>query len=151
MSPDRVLTIENLQNKVPVNRSKISKVIFSILRRLRIRKNVRIGVYFVGDGKIKVLNRRYLKHDRSTDVICFDLSMNKKETLADIFISADTAVSNAKKFNTTPGYELCLYAAHGVLHLFGFDDTTRSKRRLMRRKEKEIMTMFFTNPQEASI
>ena len=143
MSHVNTIHVENLQNKVRVNRSKIAKIVLAVLRRLKTGKNAQISIYFVSDTKIGELNRKYLCKLGATDVISFDISNNPEEILADIFISADTAVVNARKFKTTTDYELCLYAVHGVLHLLGFNDTTDAKRRVMRRMENEIMEITY--------
>ena len=143
MSLVRKIVIENLQHKVPVSEKRIRNIVSDALNFLKAAKPAQFNIYFVNDRKITRLNRRYLKEDRPTDVISFDISAGKKEMLADIFISADTAFSNARKFNTTPDYELCLYAVHGVLHLLGFNDTTARQSAAMHRKEKQILDQFF--------
>ena len=141
--------IENLQNKVRVARTTIRRIVFAVLSRHKDRlkdgEKSRINIYFVSDKKIIELNRKYLNKSGATDVIAFDISLRTECIMADIFISADTAVSNAKKFDTTPDHELCLYAVHGVLHLLGFDDTSKTKERVMRQMENEIMEKNYGN------
>jgi len=58
---------------------------------------------------------------------------------ADIVISTDTAVRNARIFKTNRFYELHLYLVHGLLHLLGYDDSNRKQIQLMRRKEREYV------------
>lgn len=79
-----------------------------------------------------------------TDVLAFDLSQTKslmarKQIFGEIVISVDTAKRNAQIFNTNFNYELTLYLVHGILHLLGFDDRSKDKRKLMRRKEQELL------------
>ena len=62
-----------------------------------------------------------------------------KILLADIMISTDTAINNARKFKTTPDYELMLYVAHGILHILGYDDRTKTQMKRMRKKEAEYV------------
>lgn len=81
----------------------------------------------------------YLGKNCPTDVISFDISENKDEILADIIISTDTALRNAKIFNTVPIYELYLYVIHGVLHLIGYDDKRKKDRLIMQRKEEFLL------------
>lgn len=79
----------------------------------------------------------------STDVISFNLSERFKSdiTYADIVISTDRAVYNAKIFNTGSLYELYLYVVHGVLHLLGYDDRNTKQRQLMDEKAARILSI----------
>ena len=61
------------------------------------------------------------------------------QMFADIVISTDTAIRNAKIFKTTQLNELYLYVVHGVLHLLGYDDRTQKQRQIMQKKEKEYV------------
>jgi probable rRNA maturation factor len=67
--------------------------------------------------------------------MAFDLSAEKNKICADIIISCDTAVKNARIFKTSPQRELKLYVVHGILHILGYDDHTPSQKALMRKKE----------------
>lgn len=58
--------------------------------------------------------------------------------MGDIIISTDAAIQNARKFKTTPAYELGLYVIHGVLHLLGYDDHGPVKTKRMRKREEEL-------------
>ena len=55
--------------------------------------------------------------------------------MADIVVSADTAIRNAKIYNTTPRQEILLYAIHGILHILGYNDSNPKQRMIMRKKE----------------
>ncbi len=99
-------------------------------------KNGEVNITFITDSMIKRLNSRFHRRNCPTDVLAFDLSRNKKELIADIYISADTAVKNAKVFLTSPGYELYLYVIHGMLHIAGYDDHEPGDIKAMREKEK---------------
>jgi len=46
-------------------------------------------------------------------------SSDKAGRVADIVVSADTAIRNSRLLNTTPRFESCLYVIHGMLHLLG--------------------------------
>jgi len=72
-------------------------------------------------------------------VIAFDLSLDKKKILADIAISTDTAIRQAKIFKTSPLYETYLYVVHGVLHIIGYRDATFKQRKLMDEKAHYIL------------
>lgn len=89
---------------------------------------------------IKELNLMYLGENSPTDVITFDNAQNKKGILsADIAVSTDTAIRNARIFKTTPLYEIYLYVVHGILHLLGYHDKTTRQKKLMQHKTNHIL------------
>jgi len=135
------ITIKNLQNKVPVNPKRIIKTVQKVLLREGIKKSGEITVCFVNDKKIKALNSKYLNRNNPTDVIAFNITdaEDKRNIFADIAISADSAVANARAFKTTPLFELYLYVVHGVLHILGYDHRKKSDQLLMRKKEEQIL------------
>ena len=130
--------IKNLQKKLPIRGVKIKTLILRLLKAEGVKESGEINIFFVNDERIKKLNLKFLKINHSTDVLAFNLSQRKlnKILLADIIISTYTAISNARKFKTTPEYELRLYVIHGLLHILGYDDRNQDKRKLMRKKEQ---------------
>lgn len=91
------------------------------------------------DNQIRELNTLYLGRYCPTDVISFDTSNGKKELIADIAISTDTALRNAKKYSTSPWFEVYLYAIHGLLHVLGYDDATPGTRKKMQERTQGIL------------
>ena len=57
----------------------------------------------------------------------------------EIFISVETAQSQAKVQRTSLLYELRLYLVHGLLHLQGFDDRAEKDRREMTALQERIV------------
>jgi len=136
------ITIKNLQTKLPVHPARIKKIILNILKDEKVKESGWINVCFVDDTLIKKYNAKFHKTKGSTDVLAFNLSdkKNKKKILlADIMISTDTAIKQAKSFKTTADYELSLYVAHGILHILGYNDHTENQKKLMRKKESRYV------------
>lgn len=135
------ITIKNLQNKLTIQPARIKKLINHILKGERVKESGYINICFVNNSLIKKFNIKFLKTSSSTDVLAFNLNNEKKSKilLADIMISTDTAINNARKFKTTSDYELMLYVAHGILHILGYDDHTKTQMKRMRKKEAEYV------------
>jgi probable rRNA maturation factor len=95
----------------------------------------------VDNPLIKKNNLKFLKTNSATDVLAFNSSdrKSKKVFCADIMISTDAALKQARSFKTTPDYELSLYVVHGLLHILGYDDQTRAQIKLMRKKESQYV------------
>ena len=140
------IIIENLQDKIPINSKKIKEVVIKVLSLERIRKKGEITFCFVDDKRIKRLNLKYLDKNSPTDVLAFDIAWPKDSNIfADIVISTDRAIANAKSFRTAAMYELYLYVIHGLLHLLGYDDKTAKERKIMENKANQILSTLNSN------
>lgn len=132
------ITIKNLQSRVLIRPAKIKNLVRKILKGERIKKAGWINICFVDNPSIRRCNAKFLKSDKTTDVLAFD-SGNRGLLLADIMISTDKAIEHAHHFKTAFSYELLLYVAHGILHLLGFNDQTETQIKLMRKKESQYV------------
>ncbi|MGB5370619.1 MAG: rRNA maturation RNase YbeY [Flavobacteriaceae bacterium] len=104
-----------------------------------------LSFIFCADDYLLELNKKYLNHDRYTDIISFDYS--EGPTVAgDVFISVERVKENAKLFGTTFEEELRRVMAHGVLHLMGYRDKSEKDIGIMRKKELEKMKLFHVEP-----
>lgn len=100
--------------------------------------------------KIRDLNKKFLRHDFATDVLSFDLgeipgqeSGRNVIFRGEIIISAEMAVSNARRFESPVARELELYIIHGILHLLGYDDHSPKDIKKMRAKEQELVGQLY--------
>ena len=135
------ITVKNLQKKIPIRPKRIKEAILEALSSQDIKKSGEITVCFVNDKKIRELNLKYHRRDASTDVLAFDISAPgiNRGMFADIVVSTETAVYNAGIYNTSPLYEACLYAIHGVLHLLGYRDRNIKERDLMQARAEKVL------------
>ncbi|HOX55026.1 MAG: rRNA maturation RNase YbeY [Candidatus Omnitrophica bacterium] len=135
------LRIINLQNKIPIPKKKILSKTKKILK-LQNKVAANLSVVFVNDHLIKKLNKKFLRKNRPTDVMAFDLKDKNEHTSSingEIVISTETAVRNSKIYKTKQYDELLLYVIHGVLHLCGFNDHKKQETKLMRKREQYIL------------
>ena len=103
-----------------------------------------LSIVFTTDSGIKRLNLLYRRQNRPTDVLAFSMREGKplkKDSLilGDIAISVDRARKQAKRFKSSFKKEIYLYIIHGLLHLVGYDDKTRSLEKQMREKETALL------------
>ncbi len=94
-----------------------------------------ISLALVNDQTIRDLNRKYLNHDRATDVLSFLLERDEVGIEGEIIVSAETACAAAKAAGWPVESELLLYVVHGLLHLSGYADKTPSERAAMQARE----------------
>jgi len=135
------ITISNLQKKLPIPRKRVKNLVLKILKGEGFNRSGYINICFTNNALIKKLNNKFLRANSATDVLAFNLSDKKTKPfiLADIAISTDTAISNARCFKSTAGDELLLYVTHGVLHILGFNDHAETEIQLMRKKERKYV------------
>ena len=100
-----------------------------------------IAVYLVDEAEIGRLNEKFLHHQGSTDVITLDHRGRAQEgpLSAEIFISLDEALRQARRYGTTWQSEIARYFIHGALHLLGRDDARPGLRRAMKRQEDRLL------------
>jgi probable rRNA maturation factor len=89
---------------------------------------------------IRKINKEFLTHDFSTDVIAFPLG-NDGGIEAEIYINLDAARNQAKKYNVTYTQEARRLLIHGALHLLGYDDKTQRKKNKMHGREEYYVAL----------
>jgi rRNA maturation RNase YbeY len=101
-----------------------------------------INYVFCDDAELLEINLKHLNHNTFTDIITFDYTEGVKIN-SDIFISINRVEENAKKFKVSFEEELHRVIIHGVLHLCGYKDKSKSDTELMRKKENWALNLKF--------
>ena len=111
-----------------------------------------LGVTIVDKDEILELNREYREKDKVTDVLSFpqfaghdelleDLLDEETETLiGDVVICYDVAAQQAEEYGTGFTREMLYLFVHSVMHLFGYDHMEEDEKKLMRRREEEVLS-----------
>lgn len=99
-----------------------------------------ITIIFCSDKYLLDLNRQFLNHDYFTDIITFDTS-SEKFLSGEIYISTDRVRENATGLGVSFDQELRRVIIHGVLHLAGYPDSTKSQKKAMRLKEDACLSL----------
>lgn len=128
--------------RTPIRRAMWARLAQDILRQVR-RPRAELGVHVVGDRRMRQLNKRYRKQDKSTDVLAFPMQEGpgpRTDLLGDVVISLPTAQRQAKESNHSLDRELTGLLVHGVLHLCGYDhELGDAEARRMQRREHAIL------------
>lgn len=90
---------------------------------------------FCTDNYLLKLNEEYLKHNTFTDILTFTLSGTSLPIVSEIYISVDRVKENATELNESYENELHRVMIHGILHLCGYNDHSKTEKVLMRKKE----------------
>ena len=76
-------------------------------------------VALVSDARVRALNRKYRKKDKSTDVLSFP--SDERGFLGDVVIAEGVSARQAREAGHSRATELRVLALHGLLHLLGYD------------------------------
>lgn len=124
------------------NRNLDKKRVHNLINSLKLELQFTIQslyINFIDSEKIREINKEYLKHNYSTDVISFNYSGSNNELDGEIFISLDDAAGFAEKYKVSLNSELKRLVIHGILHLIGFNDNNKSNRSKMKKMENSLL------------
>jgi probable rRNA maturation factor len=118
----------------------VRRAVRSAVGPFALAADARITIAFIDDDEMRTLNARYRKMDRTTDVLSFGQALGRANgeravkklrrdedgslDVGDILISVAQAARQAKRRRHALVREIAFLAAHGALHLLGFEDET---------------------------
>lgn len=141
--------------RIKVSEPTLKKIAANILKDLGFKRAV-LSVVLVDGPEMRKLNRRYLRHAWSTDVLAFSqqkssghlkatlpaqvLSRKDIDFLGDIALCLPTIRAQSREYEHTFEEELHYCLCHGILHLLGYEDRDRIAFKRMHRKQSQILT-----------
>jgi len=138
------VNISSSQRALRIPRKKITALVEFVVAAQSTQVD-EVDIAVVTSSRIAALNRRYLQHAGSTDVLSFDLSVPGGGIIAQVVVCGDVAVSQARSRRIGPQRELMLYIVHGLLHVMGFDDTTPQAAEKMYARQEELLEAFLAS------
>ena len=154
------LSIANHQHACRVDLRLLRRIAEALLTEHLSVQKCHLGVCLIAAPEMTRLNETFVHHAGSTDVITFDYveraaqaprlpnsarvwSADRRNAFAalhgEIFICADAALIQARRFRTSWQSEIVRYLIHGLLHLLGYDDKTIAARGQMKREESRLL------------
>lgn len=111
-----------------------------------------LSLRLTDDNEIQELNAQYRNQNQPTDVLAFaalevdypqpaELLASLPIYLGDIVISVDTAHRQAEQQNHSLKTELAWLAAHGLLHLLGWDHPDEDSLMRMLNQQKKLLQL----------
>ena len=110
---------------------------------LFVKKNHEFSILLTNDKKMKYLNLKFRKKNKTTDVLSFPLKIKEKKSLyvGDIAISYEIIKERSKKTNFFLEFDKMWI--HGYLHLIGHDHKKLNDFKKMTKKEKLMLNYFY--------
>ncbi|HEY5494871.1 MAG TPA: rRNA maturation RNase YbeY [Candidatus Anoxymicrobiaceae bacterium] len=129
---------------------RLRRSLAGMMAQLAPGKDLELSVSLVSDEEMTALNSEYMGLDEPTDVLSFPLLSREEvegldasgiapEPVGDIVINLDAAARQAGERGLSRRDEVELLAAHGLLHLFGYDHLSPSETAEMARKERSLL------------
>ena len=154
-----IVSVSNAQREATVDRRRVARLVRLAARRLSIRVSGTMSVTFITSRRMRQLNKRFLRHDRPTDVLSFryDGPSARPDGLArdvasrniparlhelvvgEIVIAPREAKTYARRHGIPYEEELARYVVHGLLHWLGHEDATVAQQRKMRAMEDRLL------------
>lgn len=124
-----------------INKRKIHLLVNRLTKELKFNIS-NLEINFISNEDIKRINKIYLNHNFTTDIITFSYSSDTKNIDGEIIISIDDAQINSQKFKVSFYEEIARLVIHGILHLLGFDDQITNDKKIMKRMENKLLSNF---------
>jgi len=101
------------------------------------RKEIGLSIVFVGQGRMRKLNKKYRGKNKITDVLSFGDELNE------IVVCLMEVKKNAKRYNSTFKKELVKVLIHGILHLSGYEhEKDKKEADKMEKKQEYYLNLF---------
>lgn len=136
------LLLRNRTGRAPVGVAwvrRLSERTLAAVKGRSFERGAEMSVTWVGDARMRRLNKDYRGKDRTTDVLSFPLLEGKRLAkapkrplpLGDVVISLPRTRRQAAERGVPFRDELALLLVHGILHLLGFDHATPAQEKRM--------------------
>lgn len=155
---------DNRQEKIEVTEELVKELEHTIefaLKEEEVNIPFEISLLFVDNDEIREINNETRNIDKETDVLSFPMLdypedkvfkdvyknyefdetyMDGEElVLGDIVLSLEKALEQSKEYNHSFKREASYLVVHSVLHLLGYDHMEEDEKKVMRKREEEIL------------
>ena len=127
-----------------IDQKSLNQIAEKIMNLVEHENDIEVSIRIESDEVLRQLNHQYRGIDQPTDVLSFESNMIDPETgkmnLGDILISYPTSEKQALEAGHPVESEIILLILHGILHLSGYDHSTKKEKDQMWQKQQSILT-----------
>ena len=133
-----------IAGEAPCDLARIRQAIRRAVRPYGLPPDAEVHLAFISDAEMRALNKKFRRIDKTTDVLSFGETIPARDRgagaiahingrraangggfdLGEILISPEQASRQARRRKRPVMEEVAFLAAHGVLHLLGYEDET---------------------------
>ena len=155
---------DNRQEKIEVTEELVKELEHTIeftLKEEKVNIPFEISLLFVDNDEIREINNETRNIDKETDVLSFPMLDYPKDrvfkdvyknyefdetymdgeelVLGDIVLSLEKALEQSNEYNHSFKREASYLVVHSVLHLLGYDHMEEDEKKVMRKREEDIL------------
>ena len=116
------------------------------LIELKLNPDCELNLVFVDIEEMTELHIKWMDEGGPTDVLSFPMDMpepgNEAVTLGDIVIAPVVAAQQAATAGHSIDHEIFILAAHGLLHILGYDHATPAEEKAMFTLQENLVKKF---------
>ena len=116
------------------------------LVELKLNPDCELNLVFVDIEEMTELHIKWMDESGPTDVLSFPMDMpepgNEAVTLGDIVIAPVVAAQQAATAGHSIDHEIFILAAHGLLHILGYDHATPDEEKAMFSLQESLVKKF---------
>ena len=116
------------------------------LVELKLHPDCELNLVFVDIEEMTELHIKWMDEGGPTDVLSFPMDMpepgNEAVTLGDIVIAPVVAAQQAATAGHSIDHEIFILAAHGLLHILGYDHATPAEEKAMFTLQESLVKKF---------
>ncbi len=138
-----MIEVENRSGQLAPE-SEVLKLLQNSLKELGLHPDCELTLAFISDSEMEDLHKKWMDLPGTTDVMSFpmdELKPNDPEPgiLGDIVISPVVARAQAERAGHSFEHEVKILAAHGLLHLLGYDHQELEEERVMFALQEDLV------------
>ena len=138
-----MIEIENRSGQLAPESDVLALLRFSI-KELGLHPDCELTLAFINDSEMEELHKKWMDLPGTTDVMSFPMDEMKPNDpepgiLGDIVISPLVARAQAEKAGHSFEHEVKILAAHGLLHLLGYDHQEPEEERTMFTLQEDLV------------
>jgi probable rRNA maturation factor len=113
------------------------------LVQLKLNPACEVNLLFVDENEMTELHIKWMDEPGPTDVLSFPMDMpeipGEAVTLGDIVIAPTVAATQATTAGHSAEHEIFILAAHGLLHILGYDHANKEDEKVMFALQEELV------------
>lgn len=138
------MTIEvNNRSGVAAPEREIESLLTFGIDYMELHPECELSVTFVDDAEMEELHIKWMDEPGTTDVLSFPMDMPESKgdavTLGDIVIDPIVAANQAASAGHSTEHEIYILAAHGLLHILGYDHADKDEEKIMFELQETIV------------
>jgi len=113
------------------------------LVQLKLNADCEVNLVFVDENEMTELHIKWMDEPGPTDVLSFPMDMPENPgdavTLGDIVIAPTVAATQAATAGHSAEHEIFILAAHGLLHILGYDHANKEDEKVMFALQEDLV------------